>query len=157
MRINPQETKRGKESGAFPQFTLVCRMAWPVLYDMLYVVFSWAHRSLTSLFWSAHVGFSVEQVRDIQFFFIHLGDPWTIFEPNLPQSRYDPSLTISSHRIHYRTNHLWKWEFTTSPGPPPLQWEPGSRWSRSLLERLIQGLKAKTNVASVRLGLYVLH
>lgn len=33
--------------------------------------------------------------------------------------------------------------------PPPLQWKRRSHWTSSLLEHLIQGLKAKTNVASI--------
>lgn len=146
VSINLWETKRG----GFPGLRLCAE--WPdhsVAWHAL-CCFSCTDRSLTSSFWSAHVGFSVKTSQ---------GSQETIFEPNLPYIRNDlpllslsaPTKSITRQIIYGNENSLF-----------PLSLLPYSESRRptrppSLLEHLIQGLKAKTNVASMQLGLYVLH
>ncbi len=123
-------------------------MAWPQC-CMTCFMLVFLHWSLTSSFWSTHVGFSVKQAIDIRFFFI-LGIPGR-FEPNLLHISNDfpllslsaPTKSITRQIIYGNENSLFPLcllPYSESRGPtrPP-----------SLLEHLIQGLKAECGLCNL--------
>lgn len=118
-----------------------------VLYDTSAVVFfPCFHTSLTV---------SLEDVReiynksDILPSFPYLEEPWTNWTESAPHQKWPYSAaTISSQQTHYQTNHLWRWEVTTSSAAPPLKWQLRSQQTSPVLAHENQGLKGRTSTVS---------
>lgn len=121
VSINLWETKQG----GFPSLRLCAEWSdHSVIWHALCFL-SCTDRSLTSSFWSAHVGIRVKTSHRLTSFF-HPGVPWTVFEPNLPHIRNNlpllspsaPTKSITRQIIY--GNDAYPYSESRRPTRPPL-------------------------------------